>query len=150
MMFSKPTYREYERLRMGDSENQLKVIDTMLYRSFGSSTFAGFWRYWNPLFSYYLLYYCYKPFAKFLPRYFAVVCTFAVSGIIHDFFASLLIFRFYIFFFPLFAFWGLLVIVENALKLNLAWANYWIRVLMHATIIIGTVFLGLKIRTILI
>src|SRR5690625_3199936 len=100
MTISKPTYREYEERRLGHSVNQLMGIKSMFRRSFGSSTFAGFWRYWNPFFSYYLYYYCYKPLAKFLPRSLVVVCTFTFSGAVHDFFASILLLDVYILFSP--------------------------------------------------
>ncbi len=121
----------------------------MFRRSFGSSTFAGFWRYWNPFFSYYLYYYCYKPLAKFLPRSVVVVCTFTFSGAVHDFFASILLLDVYILFSPVFTFWGLLVVVEEALALNFLWAHFWVRTTIHATIITGTILLGLRIRTVL-
>ena len=149
MPTSKPTYREYEQRRLGHSVNQLAGIAVMFRRAFGSSTFAGFWRYWNPLFSYYLYYYCYKPLDKFLPRSLVVIGTFTVSGTIHDFVASIMLLEIYILFSPVFTFWGLLVVGEEVFSLNFSRTQFWSRVIIYATIIIGTVVAGLKIRSLL-
>lgn len=117
-MTTRPTYSEYERKRLGNPPNQLAGLVTMFRCSFGSSTFAGFWRYWNPLFSYYLYYKCYKPIVRFLPRPVAVVFTFLVSGAVHDLFASIILMEIFILFSPAFTFFGLLVTIEEKLTLN--------------------------------
>jgi hypothetical protein len=46
-------------------------------------SFAGFWRRWNPVWGYYLLYWCYRPARRVLPRAAAVLVTFAASGLAH-------------------------------------------------------------------
>jgi hypothetical protein len=57
----------------------------MLGRSFGAGSFAGFWRYWNPVYSYYLDRFCYRPLRRVFPRSPAMVATFACSGfLLHD------------------------------------------------------------------
>ncbi len=56
----------------------------MLRRSLGASSFAGFWRYWNPIWGYYLGRYVFRPSKRLLPRALAVVVTFTVSGALHD------------------------------------------------------------------
>lgn len=122
----------------------------MVRRSFGASSFAGFWRNWNPLFSYYLYYRCYKPLVRFLPRSLAVVFTFAVSGAVHDLFASLAVARLFVLFAPVFAVFGLLVVVGERAKLNFAWAPFWLRVTIHLGVIVGTVAAGVVIRSTLL
>jgi len=114
----------------------------MLKRSLGASSFAGFWRAWNPLFSYYLSRWCYRPLARRLPRPVAVVSTFAVSGAIHDLAASLALLRVFLFFTPVFAALGVWVVLEEALDLNVAWAPVWLRALIHTGIIAGTLATG--------
>jgi hypothetical protein len=57
----------------------------MFIRSFGASSFSWFWRYWNPVYSYYLNRFCYRPLRKVLPRPLAKMATFAASGfLLHD------------------------------------------------------------------
>ncbi len=51
----------------------------------GASSFAGFWRAWNPVYGYFLYYYSYRPLAVFLPRAAAMLFTFVVCGfVLHD------------------------------------------------------------------
>jgi hypothetical protein len=57
----------------------------MFVRSFGAKSFAAFWRYWNPVYHYYLYYWCYRPLRSFLPRPVALALTFAACGfLLHD------------------------------------------------------------------
>lgn len=143
------SYQEYEQRRLGNRTNELAKIMYMFRRSFGSASFAGFWRYWNPFFSYYLYYFCYRPLARFLPRPLVIVSTFAASGAIHDLFASIILFDVFILFIPVFSFWGLLVMVEEGLALSFSQVPRWIRSSAYALIIIGTLLLGLKLRSVI-
>ena len=46
---------------------------------------AAFWRYWNPVYGYYLYYYAYRPLRRFLPRLLAMWLTFIACGFfLHD------------------------------------------------------------------
>lgn len=56
----------------------------MLRRSLGAGSSAGFWRYWNPVFGYYLGRCVYAPLQGILPRAPALVLTFVVCGTLHD------------------------------------------------------------------
>ena len=56
----------------------------MLRRSLGASSFAGFWRYWNPLWGYYLGRYSFEPLRRVLPRWLALILTFVLCGFLHD------------------------------------------------------------------
>jgi len=60
-------------------------LPTMLHRSFGAHSFRAFWRYWHPVYGYFLRYYCYLPLRRFLPDSLSLVLTFALSGfLLHD------------------------------------------------------------------
>ncbi len=59
-------------------------LRNMFHRSFGAPTFAGFWRHWNPVFSYALGRYIYLPLRHFVPAALALIVTFLVCGAIHD------------------------------------------------------------------
>jgi hypothetical protein len=79
-----PTREEFVRRRLGPG-NDLERLKRMFRRSFGAGSFGGFWRYWNPVYSYYLDVFTYRPLCKVFPRPLAVVATFACSGfLLHD------------------------------------------------------------------
>jgi hypothetical protein len=56
----------------------------MLERSLGAGSFAEFWRYWNPIWGYYLGRYVFRPSKRVLPPALALIVTFVVSGALHD------------------------------------------------------------------
>src|SRR3546814_19791781 len=56
----------------------------MFQRSLGASTFAGFWRQWNPVFGYALGRYVFAPLKRAVPSALALVATLVVCGAIHD------------------------------------------------------------------
>lgn len=145
-MSEQPTYAEYERRRLGNPDTRWAGIAYSFRRSFGASSFAGFWRYWNPLFSYYLYYRCYRPLARFVPRFLAVILTFAVSGAFHDLFASLVTADLFVLFVPVFVVFGLLVVVEEGLGWSFTGMPFWLRATLHAVVIAGTVAAGVVIR----
>src|SRR3546814_14946088 len=59
-------------------------LRNMFQRSLGASTFAGFWRHWNPVFGYALGRYVFAPLKRAVPSALALVATFVVCGAIHD------------------------------------------------------------------
>ena len=59
-------------------------LQHMLRNSLGASRFADFWRYWNPVWGYYLAKYIMRPLSHKLPLALATVLTFTVSGFLHD------------------------------------------------------------------
>ncbi|NDJ61108.1 MAG: hypothetical protein GYB67_08280 [Chloroflexi bacterium] len=142
----RPTYRQYAQRTLGHPASEWAAIRSMFRRAFRSPTFAGFWRYWNPLFAYYLYYLCYRPLAQWLPRPPAVLITFALSGAIHDVFASLVTRRVFVLFTPVFAVYGLWVILEEYFGLTLTWAPVWLRATAHTITLLGTLGVGLLIR----
>lgn len=84
----RPTLTEFINLRLGSTPGAQAV--NFLLRPFTAETFAGFWRYWNPVFGYYLSYHCYQPLRRWLSRGPAVIATFAVCGAVHAAIALLL------------------------------------------------------------
>jgi hypothetical protein len=79
------TLATFIRKRLGCADNDFVLLQRMVSRSFGAGSFSRFWRYWNPVYSYYLGRFCYRPLRKMLPRPLAVVATFACSGfLLHD------------------------------------------------------------------
>ena len=60
------------------------IIRNMICKPFVSSSLKSFWKYWNPTWGYYLLFYFYKPFKKIFPAWLALIITFLISGLFHD------------------------------------------------------------------
>ena len=50
----------------------------------GADSLKKFWKYWNPIWGYYLASYVYLPLKNYLPAGLAVLITFAASGALHD------------------------------------------------------------------
>ncbi len=79
------TLSQFIARRLGDEPNAGVLLKRMFILSFGAPSFREFWRYWNPVYGYFLYYYCYKPLRRGLPRAVCVVATFFVSGfVLHD------------------------------------------------------------------
>jgi hypothetical protein len=55
-----------------------------LGRPLGAKSLSGFWQYWNPVWSYFLLFFCYRLLRKNLPRWLSIVLTFFLCGLLHD------------------------------------------------------------------
>jgi D-alanyl-lipoteichoic acid acyltransferase DltB (MBOAT superfamily) len=54
-------------------------------RPFGATSFAQFWRLWNPVYGYFLYRFSYRPLSRILPRSAAVLATFVFCGfLLHD------------------------------------------------------------------
>lgn len=71
---------QYVRRRNGVPMGASGSFRGMMVRAFGAASFAGFWRYWNPIFGYYLGRYIYTPASRVVPRPLALVVTFLRSS----------------------------------------------------------------------
>jgi hypothetical protein len=78
------TLSQYIRRRNGLPAGARGSLRNMLHRSLGASSFAGFWRHWNPVFGYGLGRYVFSPLRRVVPAAVALVATFVFSGAIHD------------------------------------------------------------------
>src|SRR5690554_7251697 len=74
---------EYTQYRTGSTKISL-IIRNMFLKPFTSSSLRSFWKYWNPSWGYFLLFYCYKPIRVFLPNWASLIITFLISGLFHD------------------------------------------------------------------
>jgi MBOAT, membrane-bound O-acyltransferase family len=76
------TLTRYIEQRLGRTPREQAI--NFLGRPFSADSFAGFWRYWNPVWSYYLTYFCYRHLRRGMPRPLAAWLTFLVCGVVHD------------------------------------------------------------------
>ena len=74
---------EYTYYRTGTTKVPL-IIRNMFFKPFLSSSLKSFWKYWNPTWGYFLLFYCYKPIKTIFPAWVSLIITFIISGLFHD------------------------------------------------------------------
>ncbi len=75
----RPTLTDYLVLRLGrDPSTQFR---NFFARPFGATSFDRFWRSWNPVYGYVLLYFAYRPLRHVLPRALATLVTFMACGL---------------------------------------------------------------------
>jgi len=108
-----------------------KSLRNMLCNSFGAKSFSSFWRYWNPIWSYYLRNFVYRPLRSFLPNSLAVVGTFLVSGGIHDLAVLLITRQWSLIITAWFAIIALVVALESYLSISLRKVVFKLRVVIH-------------------
>ncbi len=149
------TLTQFISKRLGDEQNAGVLLKRMFVLSFGAPSFREFWRYWNPVYGYFLFYYCYKPLRRTLPRAVCVVATFFVSGfVLHD-----LLFGWWIrairmesLQFPFVGIWfslmGLLVLLTSALHLSWPGQPFMIRVLLNSACIVLAFLLALVLSSV--
>ncbi len=78
-----PTLRQYLRFRLGTRGGRTAWFNFFI-KPFGASSFAEFWRWWNPVYGYFLYYYSYRPMSRVMPRPIASFLTFVLCGFLHD------------------------------------------------------------------
>ena len=113
------TLKKYLTRKFGNKKGSFDMIIYMLRTSFQSSTFKKFWQQWNPLWSYFLIYYMYKPLIKFIPRNFAILITFSISGFFHDCVASIISKKMIFILTPTFLLFGVVILIERKMGFNL-------------------------------
>ena len=111
-------------------------LRNMLTRSLGASSFYLFWRYWNPVWSYYLSRFVMKPCNDIMPAWCALVVTFAVSGALHDLAVSLVKLKLIFFFTPWFIVMGALVLVSKYSQIQFSCAPWLLRALANISFIV--------------
>ena len=133
-----PSFVRYIEFRLGSTPGAQFV--NFLWRPFASATLANFWRDWNPVWSYYLTYFVYRPLRRFFPHWLSILFTFMISGCIHGLLAGILtrnslpIFGATLWF----AFLGCLVIGTERWQFSFACIPKGLRWIVHITTIVGT------------
>ena len=77
------TLDQYLARRLGPGTPSRMALN-LLVRPFTATSLPAFWRYWNPGYGFFLLYYCYRPLRKLFSHSVSVFLTFLVCGGLHD------------------------------------------------------------------
>lgn len=129
----RPGFHQFLVQRLGEPRHVVRFVGNWFLRPLCAPSFPAYWRYWNPVYGYVLLFYVYRPLRRFLPRPAAVCLTFLVSGfLLHDlpFSLSADLARGKM---PvpavtiLFAIFGAFALIGEALHINLSRRPAWVR-----------------------
>jgi hypothetical protein len=134
-MRKRASLSEYVKIRNGVPLGAKHSLRNMLHRSFGAGSFAKFWNYWNPIWSFYLSKFVMRPTSAVVPIWFAIFLTFVISGLLHDLAISAFYQEIYLFFTPWFGFMSLVVVLTE--KFNISYNRYpWVvRALVNSFLI---------------
>ena len=127
---------DYVKRRNGVPLGDSRSMRNMFSRAFGAKSFPDFWRYWNPIWSYYLSRNVMKPLNTFLPQSLAIALTFIVSGLIHDVAVSIIKWKTIFLFTPWFGVMGLIVVISHQADISYGKLSWHVRVFINLVIII--------------
>ena len=109
---------DYVKKRNGVPLGATDSLRNMLFRSLGAGRFSIFWKYWNPIWGFYLGNYNFKPLKVIFPPALSLIITFVVCGFIHDLVIMALKREFILQLTPSFLFMGLSVVSGDYLKID--------------------------------
>lgn len=78
------TLKKYIVYKLGNHTDPFVSMKHKLKSSFLAPAFRKFWQNWNPVWSFFLIYYIYKPLKKLFSDDLSLLLRFVVSGFIHD------------------------------------------------------------------
>jgi len=136
----------YVKKRNGVSLGARGSMTNMLERSFGAGSFYIFWRYWNPIWGYYLSRNVMKPLCQFLPLWLATLLTFTVSGGLHDLAVILVKWQPTFLFTPWFSLMGMAVLLSKQLGVSYIGYPWYVRMALNLAIITVCLMLALTIE----
>ena len=136
---------EYTQYRTGTT-NVSEIVRIMFFKPFISSSLRSFWKYWNPTWGYFLLFYCYKPLKKLFPRWASLIITFTISGLFHDMIYILpMMMKKVEFVFPFITVWFLVIsigiLLTELLQVNFKKSSIKFRPVIHSCYLAGTFIL---------
>lgn len=121
----RPTLQRYIELRLDGVQGELPLLKKMFIKSFTRSNFRKFWTIWNPIFSYVLTYFVFKPIRNITSSGVAIFLTFLISGLFHDLFAWIILGKVQFATSMLFIIYAVLVLIETRLKITLPQNDYY-------------------------
>lgn len=140
------TLAQYVHRRNGVPLGASGSLSNMLYRSLGAGSFTKFWQYWNPIWGYALGRFIYFPLKQYLPAALALILTFTISGVIHDF-ATMLIRQSGAFLFtPWFFLMGVVVIIEQIFQVDYSKQQRLMRVVINLIYVLSCLAITLTLK----
>ena len=137
---------DYIRKRNGVPFGANNSLKNMMIRSLGAGMFSAFWKYWNPIWSYYLGKFVFKPLKYFLPTSLSLILTFCICGLLHDFVIMLYRWELTLLFTPWFLIMGLWVVISDFVKLDYS-KTLWInRAIINITSIGISFIIAFQVR----
>ena len=117
-----------------------------MIRSLGAGNFFTFWKYWNPIWSYYLGKYIFKPLKNILPPAVSLMLTFVFCGFIHDVVIMLIRWDFVLIFTPWFLIMSVSLVISESINLDYSKLAWIYRALINIAIIGISFILANQIR----
>ncbi len=136
----------YIKKRNGVPLGARNSLRNMLIRSLGAGQFSKFWVYWNPIWSYYLGKFIFKPFKIIFSPALSIILTFAISGFLHDLVIILLRWNFELLLTPWFLLMGFCVVLGDYAKIDYSKFTWIIRASINLFIISICLFIAYQVR----
>lgn len=137
---------DYVKKRNGVPLGANNSFRNMMIRSLGAGKFSKFWVYWNPIWSYYLGKYIFKPLKSNFPPALSIIITFAFCGFLHDLAIMLLRWNFEMLLTPRFLLMGFCVVLGDYSKINYSKFTWVIRAFINILIISSCLFIAYQVR----
>jgi len=137
---------DYVKKRNGVPLGANNSLKNMMTRSLGAGNFSTFWKYWNPIWSYYLGKYIFKPLKTILPPALSLIITFTFCGLLHDLAIMIIRRNFSLLFTPWFLIMGSCVIISDFSKIDYSRYAWIIRAIINIVIIGCSYILALQIK----
>lgn len=137
---------EYINKRNGAPLGASNSLRNMLKRSLGAGKFSIFWKFWNPIWSYYLGKYIFKPLKIIFPKALSLLLTFIFCGFLHDVAIMLINRNFTLLLTPWFLLMGLCVILGDYLKIDYSKFPWIVRAFINILIISSCLILAYQLR----
>lgn len=137
---------DYVKKRNGVPLGASNSLRNMMIRSLGAGNFSKFWQYWNPIWSYYLGKYIFKPLKIIFPPALSLILTFAVCGFLHDLAIMLLRWNFELLLTPWFLLMGFCVVLGDSAKIDYSKFTWIIRASINILIISSCLFIAYQVR----
>ena len=113
-----------------------------LQNSFGAGSNVLFWKYWNPIWGFYLSKYIYLPLNRHLSKSMSSIVTFGVSGALHDLAIGLLGLGWQYFLTVWFVMMGAFMNISKSLKIRYGSFGFSSRAVINISSIASCFFLA--------
>jgi hypothetical protein len=137
---------DYIKKRNDVSLGDTNSLRNMMIRSLGAGKFSRFWIYWNPIWSYYLGKYIFKPLKFIFPTTLSLILTFTFCGFLHDLAIMLLRWNFELLLTPWFLLMGFCVVLGDYAKIDYSKFTWIIRASINILIILSCLLIAYQLR----